>query len=711
MIGSSKILTVSYGTFSCTLEGFDDSFSTMKAIAEYFRGLAADDRYFGAEPPTPDADMLARIAERETSRRVEARTDDSGTGIVLRASALSGAEIAEAAETTEAAEATAEAQVEAEKVAEADRIAEAAEAAQVAEAAEAAEAAQVAEAAKAAEAAQVAEAAKAAEAAQVAEAATEIEAATDDTSLSFDDMAPTPTPEAVPAHPDSESVAAKLQRIRAVVGSGVAVAPIADDFAEDQHAREDTVQLDDVAAAASIEVEAPVADSFEADVSEFNEMEMQQDNVAEDALDVATDVNDEVASDADILSNIAGASAPAVAKPAVRARIVRLRKDATQTETALLAEPEASAAPASDDDLVSNILGADSVVSEEFAEEVGVLSEVEEHDGIASTLEALADDVLEEDAFEEEMGIAALDGAEELMGSDAKEDTASNLSPEDEAALLEELAEVEAELGDDHAEEFDTVENFEEDLSAELAQIDDAPQRLGRSVLPETDDAAMSRIMSQTDEALSEPEGSRRRNAIGQLKAAVAATEAARQLGDQDTRKAETETAFREDLDEAVRPARPGRPARPTRPEVSEENRTARPRPSPLKLVASQRVDAPQRVENEAPVQPRRVAVVEEAASSDAGSFAEFAEEMGASELPDLLEAAAAYTAFVEGVEDFSRPQIMKKVQLTSEQAFTREDGLRSFGTLLRQGRISKVRNGRFQISEQTRFRPEQRAS
>ena len=102
---------------------------------------------------------------------------------------------------------------------------------------------------------------------------------------------------------------------------------------------------------------------------------------------------------------------------------------------------------------------------------------------------------------------------------------------------------------------------------------------------------------------------------------------------------------------------------------------------------------------SEGPVRPRRVAAVADPVETpDGESFADYAAcEMGATKLPELLEAAAAYMSFVEGRKQFSRPQLMTKVrQVSAEDGFSREDGLRSFGQLLRSGKIEKIKGGRF---------------
>jgi hypothetical protein len=74
---SSKGLTVSYGTFSCTLEGFESSFDMMKTVAEYFRELAAEDRFFAAEPPKLDAEILGILEQR--GKQLGINTRQSGT--------------------------------------------------------------------------------------------------------------------------------------------------------------------------------------------------------------------------------------------------------------------------------------------------------------------------------------------------------------------------------------------------------------------------------------------------------------------------------------------------------------------------------------------------------------------------------------------------------------------------------------------------------
>ena len=65
----------------------------------------------------------------------------------------------------------------------------------------------------------------------------------------------------------------------------------------------------------------------------------------------------------------------------------------------------------------------------------------------------------------------------------------------------------------------------------------------------------------------------------------------------------------------------------------------------------------------------------------------------------------------VEGREQFSRPQLMTKVRQAEASESSREDRLRSFGQLLREGKIEKTRGGRFTASERISFKPDARAA
>ena len=332
----------------------------------------------------------------------------------------------------------------------------------------------------------------------------------------------------------------------------------------------------------------------------------------------------------------------------------------------------------------------------DFAE--AALSESETFD-LDEDLAAIEADFAQEDvAIEPEKEASVTDDAEtlgaisEAMNAD---ETTTQSSEIDDAAEID-AAEMATEIED-------SIEAVEEEAK-------EAPKSAFRSEEPQVDEEALDRLMSESDAQMQEPEGSRRRDAIAQLKAAVAAKEAARQVGDTQDDGQDAENAFRDDLSQAV-PPESGGVVRP-RPVVRSSNRTERPRPAPLKLVAAQRVDMVDSEKRDTPVIPRRVATRPdaEAAQQSAGSFAEFAENMGASELPDLLE-AAAYTAFVEGADEFSRQQILRRVRTVASNNFNREDGLRSFADLLRAGRITKVRNGRFQVADDSRFNPERRAS
>ena len=726
MVSTSKILTVSYGTFSCTLEGFDDSFDTMKAIAEYFRDLASDDRYFGAEPPTPDAEMLARIAEREIERRVDA-TQNQGQ-IVLRAhpaaplvAAGAAAQVdadqdkalaeEDVAETVAAPEPTVDpvAEVETPVVPE-PVLPEAEEVAEV----------ETPDLSNPERAADIAETATPVD--DLAEddtadhnfdndtydtaAAAEFYEDTGEDELVYEDDVQAPVAKAytpVP-HPDQDSVASKLQRIRAVVSKAEDEADTG--YSEDEH-----------------------AEDFLAETAADLDEALAEDDVAETAL--IEDESDDISS---LLESLTSHDEDDSGEDETQtAEIEAVEEDdyepvAEDDDLAEVAEVEDEDEDDADDDFdMSNLLNTDDVDE----------AEANNEDDVAEAETPLRARVVKMKRADFEAAVEK--GSYEEVDDDETETVApkpaSSLTAEAEAELQRELAELEAELGDDFDEpvaeapeveveaevetddveaeqdDKDDVNFFAEDDDEDEAETSDQPQGRAQLQAADTDDE-MGRILKETNNQLDEPEGKNRRSAIAHLRAAVAATMAEKKAGSDLGNKDDHSDAYRDDLASVVRPRRPH--------VVSEATRSQRPaenRPAPLKLVAEQRVDEANDKPQD-PVQPRRVSMATLAAQTaddtsdalnDSGSFAEFAEEMGATKLPDLLEAAAAYMSFVEGHDQFSRPQLMNVVRQAGSGNVNREDGLRSFGQLLRQGKIEKLKGGRFTVSDRISFKPDAR--
>ncbi|KGM89875.1 hypothetical protein rosmuc_00473 [Roseovarius mucosus DSM 17069] len=663
MVGSNKILTVSYGTFSCTLEGFDDSFDTMKAIAEYFRDLAADDRYFGAEPPTPDAEMLARIAEREIARRVEAH-EERGK-IVLRAANEQAAMHTPLVAPAPAPQTT----PEPERPDTAPEMTQTAPAPQV-----------------------VAEAAP--EMVETDETAQELANLPEETVAEVPEAIASEAPDQpegleqepriAPAAlaPDSESIAAKLSRIRSVVAQETETADA--EYSEDEHAQDflDTVAED---------LSAVLAEDDRAESAEIDEVEEDVDfDAILSAAPIATPAPQEVLAEQEPEAEETGADD-------FEDTLAALMADATPTDT------ETSHAP----ETTPETLPLARVIKVKRAEFEA----------------AVAEGIFEEDDEDDE----DFDGADDNLF-----DTENTiLSPEEEAELQRELAEVEAELALEdamasepepeaeiavQAAEDDEQPTATEETAAEdeptppvAAEQDDAEDEDEFAVTPVQDQSTrrfdeaaasndLTRIFDKTDTQLDAPASSQRRNAIQHLRAAVAATRAEHNAGST-LRENVDDAPYRSDLASVVRPRRPqiATPAeRSARPEES--------RPAPLKLVAEQRIDTPR-----APIRPRRISAaeleVDIAAQAKEGSFSAFAEEVGANSLPDLLEAAAAYMSDVEGRPQFSRPMLMGKLKEVEQERFSREDSLRSFGQLLRQGKLQKLAGGRFAVTEETEFR------
>jgi hypothetical protein len=717
MVSSSKILTVSYGTFSCTAEGFDDPLDVVKEATHFFRGVVGEDRFFGAEPPQFDPELASEYLRDRLAEPGSGTLSLGSPPRVMAAAASAGAMAAAMSGRTE--------EVAADDLLPDDDTIEAT--------------------------------AVLTERPEPATADLVPEVALDDVDPDGTEAAPAPQPSA----PDD--ITAKLDRIRAVVAS-VEDADEVDaiqgtlDEAPEEAPESDALEtlLDELV------VESGDTEAAELDVALFDDEDAEADSDLSDDLDVPEEDHDS-ALDAAVASLMAedddeedvpdSGPLPLVAATAAAAALATgpMRPDAEPDEI-----DDLDQAPEDDPEAALDRAWAAEAAPEPEAETTAPVDDLPLDDQpepapvrarIVKVKRAAFEQAIDEGTLEEVLDEPAPDGF--------TPDDTSSLSPEEEEELARELAAVKAELAsdfgawdeDDDAALADTTDTAadedededdalmtaaaplrldnpitepEEDLAPdwdeEVAEVvQDSARKAVKLASParamltegEVGDGDTSRLLDQTNTEMDEPEGNRRRSAIAHLRAAVAATKADRLLG-QKADAAEEQEPYREDLASVVRPRRPQSVSHPSpRPAAPDDA------PTPLKLVAEQRVAPAPDASEAGPVRPRRVRrtvpAPETQAPSEAGmasGFAAYAQDVGAAELPELLEAAAAYMSYVEGRDQFSRPQLMTTLRQAEVTDSSREDRLRSFGQLLREGKIRKTSGGRFTAAETISFKP-----
>lgn len=90
--------------------------------------------------------------------------------------------------------------------------------------------------------------------------------------------------------------------------------------------------------------------------------------------------------------------------------------------------------------------------------------------------------------------------------------------------------------------------------------------------------------------------------------------------------------------------------------------------------------------------------------------LAAFVDGTGAASVTERMEAVAAHALVLEGRESLSRPALLRAMQGVVSEPLGFEDGLKAFGTLLRDGRLRKADYGRYTLAETSPYLAEARA-